>query len=344
MLQGLGCGLHVRHRRSCSVSVPAWLHRLTIFVIEIENDGSLLFFRARRCGSSIFVAATTTSATAAAATAARTVTGFVTRGSCGRSRRRNRHCCDRSRRRYRIGLRLFDSRRGLWPTLALWFAALRLILRRCWLGFLRLTLIAPLLIRFAALRTTGLRTAAALAGFAALLRARNAAFTACRGRSGCLHRSSGRCGRGFCRSLEESEQACKEALRLHGLGLDHRRFAFRANRRLACRHDGRDRGFFRFAAGLGYLRRRCGDDCSDAFVARLGFLGNLGASQALDFEVRRFELVVGDDDHRHIVAHLDFDDALALFVEQEVGDIRRCLHEHLSRVFLHRLFFDQAQH
>jgi hypothetical protein len=131
-LYELGRVLHARQGGGCNVSVRPRLYRLAVFVIEIENDSCLSFFRARRCGGSIFVAATTASATASAATPARTVTGVVgvTRGGCGRSRCRDR-CCDcSSRRQHGIELRLFDSRRRLWPTLALGFAALRLILRR----------------------------------------------------------------------------------------------------------------------------------------------------------------------------------------------------------------------
>src|SRR6185312_10160297 len=52
----------------------------------------------------------------------------------------------------------------------------------------------------------------------------------------------------------------------------------------------------------------------------------------------------GDDDDRNVVTLFDFVDALALFVEQEVGNHRRHLHQYLAGFFLHRLFFDQTQH
>ena len=66
-------------------------------------------------------------------------------------------------------------------------------------------------------------------------------------------------------------------------------------------------------------------------------------AQAGNVEVRGFHLRIGDDHQRHIVALLDFAQGAALFVEQEVGDLVRCLHQHLAGVVLHRLFFQQAQ-
>ncbi len=57
----------------------------------------------------------------------------------------------------------------------------------------------------------------------------------------------------------------------------------------------------------------------------------------------RFQLVVGDDDDLDLLTHFDLTELTALFVDQEIGDIRWCLHQHLSGVLLHRMFFDQTQ-
>ena len=81
-----------------------------------------------------------------------------------------------------------------------------------------------------------------------------------------------------------------------------------------------------------------------AVVAGLAaFFGDFILAQARDVEVRRFQLVVGHDDHGGLVALLDLDQRAALFVEQVVGDFRRGLHQHLRGVFLHGVFFGQAQ-
>jgi hypothetical protein len=59
--------------------------------------------------------------------------------------------------------------------------------------------------------------------------------------------------------------------------------------------------------------------------------------------MRRFEFVVGDDDHGDVVTRFDLGKLLALLVDEEVGNGRWCLHEHLARAVLHRMLLDQSQ-
>ena len=81
-----------------------------------------------------------------------------------------------------------------------------------------------------------------------------------------------------------------------------------------------------------------------ALVARLrGLFVELVFAQACDIEVRGFQLRISNDHHRHIVSGLDFAQAAALFIEQEVGDFVRRLHQDLSGVVLHRVLFAQTQ-
>ena len=165
-------------------------------------------------------------------------------------------------------------------------------------------------------------------------------------------------GNGFaarCRRFarEQGQHAREEALlRRRARAGDQRRrgggrrgdfVAFRTQRRGAGRYDAADRRAFRFFAGLGDLRRRRDHDRGQAVVARPRRVADIGALDALDFQVRRFQLFVGDDDHRDVMALFDLADLAALFVEQEVGHVRRRLHQHLAGVVLHRVFLDQAQ-
>jgi len=145
--------------------------------------------------------------------------------------------------------------------------------------------------------------------------------------------------------LEPTEHAGEKS-RLRGSACDRRRcfLTFGFDRRLTGRNDCADCRLLGFCTWLGNLWRRHCDERRRALIARHDFIRNIRAANALDFEMRRLELFVGNDDDRHLVPCLDLDDALALFVEQEVRNGGRNLHEHLSGVFLHRLFFDQAQH
>lgn len=226
---------------------------------------------------------------------------------------------------------------GLLRILALCLAASTVVLR---------TLVAALLLLFVAAisRTFAIALAARIAAlFVANVVAPLLAVAACRfSTPGCGHEF----GKGFFRRgrfVEPTHHAREETrrwrTRRRGSGLRH--FAYRRGTR---RHDSADHGFFRFGAGLDDLRRWHGDGRSQAFVAGLRVGGDFGGADAFDVEVRRFEFFVGDDDHGDIVALFDLDNALALFVEQEVRDHCRHLHQHLAGFFLHCLLFDQAQH
>ena len=60
-------------------------------------------------------------------------------------------------------------------------------------------------------------------------------------------------------------------------------------------------------------------------------------------QVWSLQLVVGNDNDLDLLTHFNLAELAALFIDEEVGDIRWCLHEHLSGVLLHGMFFDQAQ-
>ncbi|OIQ81953.1 hypothetical protein GALL_362820 [mine drainage metagenome] len=65
--------------------------------------------------------------------------------------------------------------------------------------------------------------------------------------------------------------------------------------------------------------------------------------EPLELVVRRLQLLVGHQQHRHALAKFDLGDLGALFVEQERRDLDRHLHVHGGGPFLHRLFLDDAQ-
>ena len=65
---------------------------------------------------------------------------------------------------------------------------------------------------------------------------------------------------------------------------------------------------------------------------------------ALKFVVRRLEVLVRDEHSRHAMTSLDFKDLAPFFIEQESRYIYRHLHVNRRRVFLHRLFLNDAQH
>ena len=133
---------------------------------------------------------------------------------------------------------------------------------------------------------------------------------------------------------------------LHGRGQRrrHRLRRFLAHRRRVRRaHGGHGRH-------VGNVDVRLGQRVHGQLARRGAVVAGTGAvfakfvvAQAADVEVRGLELVVGDHHHRRVVPGLDLDQGAALFVEQVVGDFRRGLHQHLAGVFLHRVFFGQAQ-
>ena len=66
-------------------------------------------------------------------------------------------------------------------------------------------------------------------------------------------------------------------------------------------------------------------------------------AQALQFVVRRFQVLVGHQQHGGALLQLDLGDLGALLVQQEGGDFHRHLHMHGGGVFLQGLFLDDAQ-
>ena len=82
---------------------------------------------------------------------------------------------------------------------------------------------------------------------------------------------------------------------------------------------------------------------SAALVTGLaGFLTHFVATNAGDFVVRRVQLFIGDDDNWRVMALFDFTQRAALFIEQEVGNFHRDLHQNLPGVVLHRVLFGDA--
>ena len=65
--------------------------------------------------------------------------------------------------------------------------------------------------------------------------------------------------------------------------------------------------------------------------------------EAFEPVVRRFQRLVGHQQHVDALLHFDLGDFRALLVEQERGDIDRHLAQHRSRAVLERLFLDDAQ-
>ncbi|OPZ10461.1 MAG: hypothetical protein BWZ07_02634 [Alphaproteobacteria bacterium ADurb.BinA280] len=139
-------------------------------------------------------------------------------------------------------------------------------------------------------------------------------------------------GSGFCWAVQRSRWHTFQTI-----------FAFFARRRRAVRfdrgHGGRSRNIqvgprqrvqFQFARRSTVVART---DC---------FLAEFTLTNALHIEMRRFHLFVGDDHDGNIVAFFDFNQRTALFVEEEVRDFVRCLHQHLAGVVLHRLLFNQT--
>ena len=109
------------------------------------------------------------------------------------------------------------------------------------------------------------------------------------------------------------------------------------------RNDAADGRLLGLVLDLCQLRQGRACHRRQALVTRLGVFADVGGADALDVQVRGFQLVVGDDDDLDFLAHFDLAELAALFIDEEVGNFRRRLHQHLSGVLLHRVFFNQAQ-
>lgn len=144
---------------------------------------------------------------------------------------------------------------------------------------------------------------------------------------------------------EERGNACEQS------GLGYRRlavgsrcnFGIRAGRGRTRRDHAADRRLFYFDRWLSHLRQLGRLNFGQTLVARFDLIADIGCAQALDFNMRCFELVIGDNDDADIVTRFDLAELAAFFVEQEIGHVGRRLHNHLSGVVLHRVLFDQAQ-
>ena len=226
--------------------------------------------------------------------------------------------------------------RGALTTGFLAFARLALFTR---LAFATLFAVAALFTWFA------LFIAAAVT--AAILAAAVAALTALRLTRSRFGRSSSY--RLFFLAGEQADQRFNQALEQARLGSRLRSQSGRSRRRggsrsrLARRYGfycgflanqgagGADRlGIFRFARSH-FVARQAGHDFR-AVIA-----------QTLHFEVRRFEMVVRQNDDARAGAQLDLGDGVALLVEQEGGNRDRHLGANLGGTILQSFFFDQAQ-
>ena len=66
-------------------------------------------------------------------------------------------------------------------------------------------------------------------------------------------------------------------------------------------------------------------------------------AQALDFIVRRFQELIGNENHLNLELGFQFGDFGALLIEKISGDINRHLHVNGGGVFLHRFFLYHSQ-
>ena len=100
----------------------------------------------------------------------------------------------------------------------------------------------------------------------------------------------------------------------------------------------------RFGFGFGGFRDRFFHRAIHHFVTRFGEVDffRIGA-QAFDFVIRRFQVDVRNQQHRHLETRFDFVNILAFFVEQECRDIDRHLRVNGAGAFLHRFFLNNAQ-
>src|SRR5690606_3170161 len=148
-------------------------------------------------------------------------------------------------------------------------------------------------------------------------------------------------------AAEEAEDAVPQA---HAAGL-HRSHRLRDRgflarlahgRRLRRTHVGHRGDGRHVEVGLGQRDGRQLARAAALVAGLAGLFAQLVLADAGDLEVRRVQLVVGDDHDRRVVALLDLRQRTALLVEQVVGDLDRGLHQDLPGVVLHRVLFGQA--
>ncbi len=157
------------------------------------------------------------------------------------------------------------------------------------------------------------------------------------------------CGLRFFRlACEQSDQGFDQAL--EQTWFLHRRgngcFGWRCGgcRRCGALRCGLDR---RFLANQG----ACGADRLSFFgLGRAHFVAGLAChdfwavvTQSLNFEVRRFQVIVRQDEDARTGAQLDLGDRVAFLVEQECCNLERHAGANLGGAVLEGFFFDQAQ-
>ncbi|TXH65086.1 MAG: hypothetical protein E6Q81_02615, partial [Thermomonas sp.] len=164
-----------------------------------------------------------------------------------------------------------------------------------------------------------------------------------------LHRLRGRCRAACEHRFQPADETTAGGHRLrhcHRCRNDRLRFGHRLGFAQRCGlrrlHIGHHRGRRDVELGLGQRDRRQLARGTALVAGARGFLAEFVLADAGDFVVRSVQLLVGDDHDRRIVAAFDFAQGIALFVEQEVGDLHRGLHQHLPGVVLHRVLLGNA--
>src|SRR5471032_425953 len=207
-------------------------------------------------------------------------------------------------------------------------------------------------------RTRGARFAVALAAArlavtAAAARATGVAVATVAGGGGLGHdgRCHGSAHGDFLFRHDHAHQLGPEAFRCRrdygdGRGLDRfGRLALDQRCRLV-RRDGLDHGFLA-RLGFFFLTLAVGHVGFGRFSQRVAglavFEARIVVLDAFELVVRRVQMLVRDQDHGNAVAVFDLQHFAALFVQQESGDVDRHLDVDGGRVFLHRLFLDDAQ-
>ncbi len=149
---------------------------------------------------------------------------------------------------------------------------------------------------------------------------------------------------------EEADQGLHQALeqaRLRCLGRTQRSRLRLGGDRSAAARCSLDRGFLANQGARGggrmsgsfFVFRGGGD-----FVAGLAAQGfRAVVTQTLHFEMRGFQVIVGQDHDARTGTQFDLGDRVALLVEQEGGDRDRHLGADFGGAILQRFFFDQAQ-